>query len=214
MLEHTLLGDNIDEPHLISHVKEAVLLDVLGVCVPMAFVPLAKKLLMGTNKIVVTVIDFPLGKKSALEKAQEAYLAKSLGADEIDMVIDYQAILEKNYTKALLDIKAVRENSSPIPIKVIVETSALNREQLAIACALVALSGAPFIKTSTGFHKSGAHPKDVALMRSLLPENVAIKASGGIRDFLSAEALIRAGATRIGASKSREILERLLTLFN
>lgn len=207
MIEHTLLGENIDEARLVSHVNAALALDVLGVCVPMAFVPLAKALLRGTNKIVVTVIDFPLGKKSGREKAQEAFAACALGADEIDMVLDYQALIEKDYKKVLSDIQAVIESSSPTPIKVIVETSALGREQLAIACALVALSGAPFIKTSTGFHKGGATPQDVSLMRSLLPDNVAIKASGGIRDYSCAEALVKAGATRIGASKSREILD-------
>jgi len=206
MIEHTLLGDNIDEARLSAHVEEAVALDVLGVCVPLAFVPLAKKLMANTNKIVVTVIDFPKGQKSSVKKAEEALLAKELGADEIDMVLDYQALMDKNYAKALSDITAVIEAACSLPIKVIVETSALNREQLAIACALVVLSGAQYIKTSTGFHKSGATVSDVAFMRSLLPENVLIKASGGIRDLKTVQALIDAGASRIGTSKSKEIL--------
>jgi deoxyribose-phosphate aldolase len=170
-------------------------------------VPLAKKILADTSIKIVTVIDFPLGEKSATEKAAEAQIAVSFGADEIDMVIDYQALINKNYQKALDDLVAVVEASAPVPVKVIVETSALNREQLASAITLVALSKAAFIKTSTGFHKSGAKAEDIALMREMLPPQVAIKASGGVKDYQSALAMVRAGATRIGASKSRDILQ-------
>jgi deoxyribose-phosphate aldolase len=206
MIEHTLLDSNIDEARLISHINEALELDVFGVCVPMAWVPLAKKRLSQTSKQVITVIDFPLGQKSSLEKAHEAHTAQLLGADEIDMVLDYQAVIKKDYVKALSDLKAVVDCVAPLPIKVIVETSALSHEQLAIACALVALSGAQFIKTSTGFHKSGAQASDIACMHALLPKHVSIKASGGIKDFSSAMEMIKAGATRIGSSKSRDIL--------
>ncbi len=138
-------------------------------------------------------------------KADEAQSAFMLGADEIDMVLDYEALIEKNYQKALTDLQSV-VRQVPIPIKVIVETSALTREQLAIACALVALSGARFIKTSTGFHKAGAKAEDIRLMRELLPESVSIKASGGIKDYESAKAMILAGAERLGCSKSKDIL--------
>lgn len=207
MIEHTILGDNLDEARIISHLDEAIDLDVFGVCLPLSWVPLAKKRLQGTNKKVVTVIDFPLGQKTSREKADEAEAAKLLGADEIDMVMDYAALCQKNYQKALFDLKAVVDRVAPLPIKVIVETSALTREQLAIACALVAISGAQFIKTSTGFHKAGAKASDVALMRALLPDRVLIKASGGIKDLKSARDMVEAGAVRIGASKSRDILQ-------
>lgn len=206
MIEHTLLGDNIDEERVKVHVDEAIALNVVGICLPMTFIPLAKKRLRGTDIKLVTVIDFPLGQKSSREKAQEAATAQILGADEIDMVLDYQALIEKDYVRVLDGINAVMQQTS-LPVKVIVETSALNREQLAIACALVALSGAQFIKTSTGFHKAGAQVDDIALMRSLLPDRVLIKASGGIRDRAQALAMINAGACRIGSSKSKEILQ-------
>lgn len=206
MIEHTILSKNISEADIISHVNEALSIDVFGVCVPMAFVPLAKKMLANTNKKVITVIDFPLGQKSTKAKADEADAAQRLGADEIDMVLDYQALINKDYQKALSDLQAVVSRVAPTPLKVIVETSALNRCQLAIACALVALSGAAYIKTSTGFHDAGAKPEDIALMRELLPESVLIKASGGIKDFSSALAMIKAGASRIGSSKSNDIL--------
>lgn len=202
-----MLGDTIDEALLIKHLNEARDLQVFGVCIPLAWVPLAKKHLSDTPIKIVTVIDFPLGRKSAREKAQEAHLAASLGADEIDMVLDYQALVEKNYDKALSDLVAVVQAADPVPVKVIVETSALNHDQLVAAITLVALSKASFIKTSTGMHKGGARAEDIALMRALLPETVHIKASGGIRDFTQASAMVMAGATRIGASKSREILQ-------
>lgn len=206
MIEHTLLGDNIDEKRLLAHLDEAKELQVFGVCVPLAWVPLAKKYLSKTPIKIITVIDFPLGNKSAGEKAHEAQLAVSLGADEIDMVLDYEALINKNYDKALLDITQVVEAAQPVPIKVIVETSALSKEQLASAITLVALSKAQFIKTSTGFHKAGAQSQDIELMRALLPTRVQIKASGGIRNYTQACSMVEAGATRIGASQSRQIL--------
>jgi len=206
MIEHTLLGDTIDEKRLLAHLDEAKELEVLGVCIPLAWVPLAKKYLSSTSLKVITVIDFPLGNKSAIQKVHEAKLAVSLGADEIDMVLDYEALINKNYEKALLDLTQVVEEARPVPVKVIVETSALTREQLAVAITLVALSKAAFIKTSTGFHKAGAQGPDIELMRSLLPNNIQIKASGGIRNYTHACSMVEAGATRIGASQSRQIL--------
>lgn len=205
MIEHTILSGELNEERIKNHIQEALDLHVFGVCLPVAWVPLAKKLSFGTDLKIVTVIDFPLGKKMAQLKADEAQSAFMLGADEIDMVLDYEALIEKNYQKALTDLQSV-VRQVPIPIKVIVETSALTREQLAIACALVALSGARFIKTSTGFHKAGAKAEDIRLMRELLPESVSIKASGGIKDYESAKAMILAGAERLGCSKSKDIL--------
>lgn len=206
MIEHTLLGDNIDEKRLLAHLDEAKELQVYGVCIPLAWVPLAKKYLAKTPLKIITVIDFPLGNSSALEKAREAKLAVSLGADEIDMVLDYQALVQKNYEKALLDIVQVVEEAGTVPVKVIVETSALTREQLVVAITLVALGKAQFIKTSTGFHKAGAQSHDIELMRALIPENIQIKASGGIRNYIQACSMVEAGAARIGASQSRQIL--------
>lgn len=206
-LEHTLLAGEIDEQRMTAHVEEALALGVYGVCVPLAWVPLAKKRVGSAPIKIVTVIDFPLGQKKREEKITEAHRAVILGADEIDMVMDYEALIRKEYDAVLKDLCAVVEAVAPLPVKVIVETSALDRDQLAAATTLVALSKAAFIKTSTGFHKGGAQASDIALMRKLLPEHVLIKASGGIKDYASASAMIEAGACRIGASKSREILE-------
>ena len=122
------------------------------------------------------------------------------------MVLDYEALINKDYEKVLAGIKAVVKNASPALVKVIAETSALTKEQLAIACSLIALAKADFIKTSTGLHKAGAQAADIALIRQLLPSSIKIKASGGIKDHEFAQELIAAGADRIGSSKSRIIL--------
>lgn len=206
-LEHTLLGGDIDEKRMLAHIDEALELGVYGVCVPLAYVPLAKKRLGQSSIKVVTVIDFPLGKKSSEEKKAEAIQALNLGADEIDMVLDYQALINKDYTKTLKDVVTVVDAVKPLPVKVIVETSALNHEQLVCAITIVALSGAAFIKTSTGFHKAGAQLEDIVLMLKLLPKRTEIKASGGIKDYEKASAMLQAGASRIGSSSSRVILE-------
>lgn len=212
MIEHTLLSENLSLDRVIAHIEEAKNLDVFGVCLPLHFVPLAKKQLAGTKLKIITVIDFPRGQKSSREKAEEAAVAKKLGADEIDMVLDYRALINKNYDKALADLSLVVNQVSPLPVKVIVETSALNREELAIAIALVALSKAAFIKTSTGFHEAGAKACDIALMRSLLPDRIFIKASGGIKNYSQALEMVKAGAVRIGASRSKEILQESLLI--
>lgn len=206
IIEHTILKDNLTEQDILSHLHEALELNVGAVCLPAQWVPLAKQKLKQTAMLVVTVADFPKGEASPTQKAEESVVAKNLGADEIDLVMDYQALIAKDYRKVLEGLTLVVTNVAPVPVKVIVETSALSFEQLSIACALVALSGARFIKTSTGFHKAGAKAEDIALMRRLLPSNVLIKASGGISTKESALAMVQNGANRIGASKSRNIL--------
>lgn len=207
MMEHTLLGSEVDEKMIIAHIDEAIKLNVLGVCLPLAFVPLAQKHIRENILKLVTVVDFPSGQGSVQEKAREAETAKLMGADEIDMVMDHSSLNRREYHLVLTGLLAVVQKVAPIPVKVIVETSALSREMLAIACALVALSKAAFIKTSTGFHSGGARAEDISLMRSLLPDDIGIKASGGIRSHEQALTMIRAGATRIGCSRSKEILD-------
>lgn len=206
-IEHTILGENISYEQLINHLQQAVELNVLAVCIPLEWVAISKKYLSETDIIIVTVIDFPLGQSSCDEKIMQTIAANALGADEIDMVLDYEALINKKYKKVLKGIKAVVKNSEKALVKVIIETSALTKEQIAIACSLVALAKADFIKTSTGFHKSGAQIEDVALMRSLLPKSIKIKASGGIKTYDFAQELIKAGADRIGCSKSRQIIQ-------
>jgi len=205
-IEHTILGPNISYEAIVSHIKEAMDLGVFAVCIPLEWVALTKKLVKDTFIKVVTVIDFPLGQASDEQKILETIAAKAFGADELDMVLDYEALINKDYEKVLAGIKAVVQNASPALVKVIVETSALTKEQLAIACSLVALAKAAFIKTSTGLHKAGAQIEDIILMRKLLPDCIKIKASGGIKDSKFAQELIAAGADRIGSSKSRIIL--------
>lgn len=205
IIEHTLLGDDINEAQIKSFIADAKELKVYALCLPMEWLKVAKTELNGAPIKLVTVIDFPKGNKSAADKANQAALAQKLGACEIDMVADYDALINRNYQKYLYDIMSVVKAAN-LPIKVIVETSALNREQLIAAITLVSLSGAHFIKTSTGFHDAGAQVEDIALMRRLLPDDIKIKASGGIRSFEQACAMVSAGAERIGTSNSKAIL--------
>lgn len=205
-IEHTILGEDVTYEKISQHLQEALQIKPACVCIPMEWIPLAKKILANSGIKIVTVVDFPLGAKSADQKATEAFAAVTLGADEIDMVIDYNALINNDYDTALDGIVAVSECCDKVPLKVIIETSALNKEQIAIACALVALGQAQYIKTSTGFHEGGAKVEDIKLMRSLLPDEILIKASGGIRDKQTALAMIEAGADRIGTSKSMQIL--------
>lgn len=206
-IEHTLLGENISYEQILAHLEDAKNLKVLAVCIPLEWVAISKKILLDTNIKIVTVIDFPLGQSSKEEKILQTIAANALGADEIDMVLDYQALIDKEYKKVLNGIKAVVKNSEKALVKVIIETSALNKEQIAIACSLVALAKAHFIKTSTGFHKLGAQVQDIKLMRDLLPKSIKIKASGGIKTYQYAQELISAGADRIGCSKSKQIIQ-------
>jgi deoxyribose-phosphate aldolase len=204
-IEHTLLGDKINENNIISHLKEAEELNVYGICIPLAWLPFVNKFKNHRLKSI-TVIDFPLGNKDIGDKILEARTAQAFNADEVDMVLDYQALIKRDYHKALNGLCAVIETLAPIPVKVIVETSALTKAELACACTLVALSGAQFIKTSTGYHQGGALVEDIILMRELLPASIGIKASGGIKSFAEAEKLLKAGATRIGSSRSKDLL--------
>lgn len=205
-IEHTALGVDLNEKKITEHIKEAIDLKVYGVCLPLAFIGLAKEKIKNHPLKLITVIDFPKGEQSPKIKASEALAAKTFGADEIDMVIDYKAIKDRNYLLALDGIKEVVKQAHPLIVKVIVETSALSKHQIAIACALVSLGNAHFIKTSTGFHELGAQKEDILLMRSLLPDHIQIKASGGIKTKGYAIEMINAGATRIGTSRTKEIL--------
>lgn len=206
LIEYTALEKSLNEEKLVKFIEDAKKLKVFGVCVPLAFVPLAKEELRHSPLKLITVIDFPLGNKQPHEKAMEVRAAKIFGADEVDMVIDYQALKNRKYELTLEGITAVVKEAGTMAVKVIIETSALNKYEIAIACALAALGGAHFIKTSTGFHTGGASIEDIIFIRSLLPDNIKIKASGGIRDKDTAVAMINAGADRIGSSKAGEIL--------
>ena len=151
-------------------------------------------------------MDFPSGEASPKEKATEALDAINKGADEIDFVVDVLALKDQDYKKVFDGIKSVVDVAKHLPVKVIIETFYLNDYEKIIACSLAKAAGAKFVKTSTGI-KGGATAEDVSLMKKIVGENMFVKASGGIKTLEDAILMIDAGASRIGTSKSLELIK-------
>lgn len=208
-IEHTLLKQDATTEALNKLYKEAKEHNFRGVCINPAYVKTAKEALKDTAVKVVTVIGFPLGANKTEVKAFEASVAKADGADEIDMVINITGMKDKNYNYVLEDIKAVKIACGDIPLKVILETDLLTKEEIKKACELAVEAGANFVKTSTGFVKNGlgAQVEDVKLMyNTVTPHGLKVKASGGIRDKETAEKMIQAGAYSLGTSSGVNIV--------
>lgn len=206
MIDHTLLKANATQEEIGKLCEEARRFSFASVCVNPAYVPLSAKLLRGSCVKVCTVIGFPLGSTTPTVKAIEARDAIANGAEEIDMVINIGALKSGNDQLVLDDIKAVREATRGKVLKVILETSYLTRDEKVRACRMSKQAQADFVKTSTGFGSGGATPEDVALMRETVGPEMGVKASGGIKDAAAAEAMIKAGANRLGTSASVAIV--------
>ena len=208
-VEHTLLKQDATREELEKLFNEAKENDFLGVCVNPVNVRFAKESLRGTDVKVVTVVGFPLGATYSEIKAKEAVIAVENGADEVDMVMNVSALKDKEYGIVLEDIKAVVADCSK-PVKVIIETDLLTKDEIAKATEIVGMSGARFVKTSTGFVKNGVGAKveDVALMYEIANKyGIMVKASGGIKTYSDAKKLIEAGAARLGTSSGVKIIE-------
>jgi len=205
-IDHTLLKPDATKEALQKLCEEARKYGFYSVCINSANVKFCRQLLAGSPVKTVAVVGFPLGAASAGSKAYEAREAIREGAEEIDMVINIGALKSKNYDFVLDDISRVVEATRPKVLKVIIETSSLTQTEKIIACALSKAAGARFVKTSTGFGSGGATAEDVALMKEVVGLEVEVKASGGVSDRQSAMAMIRAGATRLGASASVAIV--------
>ena len=208
IIDHTNLQPDASESDIRQLCAEARQYRFASVCVNPCSVRLAAKELEGSGVKVCAVCGFPLGANTTETKVFEAERAFKDGASEIDMVINVGKLKEGNDGYVLNEIKAVVEAVPQAVVKVIIETCLLTREEKIRACKLVKQAGAAYVKTSTGFSKSGATAEDVKLMRETLGEDFGIKAAGGIRSRSFAEELVRAGADRIGASKSVEICKR------
>ncbi|MDW8361081.1 MAG: deoxyribose-phosphate aldolase [Myxococcales bacterium] len=206
IIDHTLLRPDASREDLARLCDEALQYRFASVCVNSANVRFCAERLRGSGVRTVAVVGFPLGAASTHAKAFETRQAIRDGADEIDMVINLGALKGRDYRTVLEDIRAVVEAARPHPVKVILETGALDRDGKVIGCALAKAAGAAFVKTSTGFGPGGATVEDVALMRAIVGDDVGVKASGGVRDGETAERLVAAGATRIGASASVAIV--------
>ncbi|ATL70968.1 deoxyribose-phosphate aldolase [Nocardia terpenica] len=203
MIDHTLLAPEATAADVAATVEEARQLGVFAVCLSPSMLPVR-----APGLVVATVAGFPSGKHHSLVKGTEARLAVDEGAAEVDMVIDVGAALAGDYNAVLSDIVTVREAiGDRALLKVIIESAALPDEAIVEVCRAAERAGAEFVKTSTGFHPAGgASVHAVALMAETVGPRLGVKASGGIRTSEAAAALIAAGATRLGLSKSREVL--------
>jgi deoxyribose-phosphate aldolase len=207
LIDHTLLKPAATQTDIKVLCDEAKQYRFCSVCVNPYWVSFAKEQLEGTNVKVCTVIGFPLGANTTAVKKEETKDAVSNGADEIDMVLNIGALKSGDTNVVAADIQAVRKACKKQILKVIIETSQLTEEEKITACKLAAEAGADFVKTSTGFTGGGATAADVALMRRSIPDSMQVKASGGIRSRQDFEAMVAAGATRIGASSGVKIVE-------
>lgn len=209
-VEHTLLKPNATNEELEKLFIEAIENDFLGVCINPVNIKKAKAFLQNKDIKIVTVVGFPLGASLSEIKAKETELAVKDGADEIDMVLNISALKNGEDEFVLNDIKAVVVAAQGKPVKVIIETDLLTKEEIQKATHLVGKSGAKFVKTSTGFVKTGVGAKveDVKIMHEIAQQyNIAVKASGGIKTFDDAIKLIEAGATRLGTSSGVQIIK-------
>jgi deoxyribose-phosphate aldolase len=208
MIDHTLLSPDATNSQIESLCVEAVRYSFHSVCVNPVNVPLAFKKLSGTDVKIASVVAFPFGATAPFVKAAETRWVVDHGADEIDMVINIGALKDERYEDVYEDIRAVVEEARDKTVKVIIETALLNFEQKVAACVISKEAGTHFVKTSTGYSKGGATAEDVALMKFVVGDKMEVKASGGIHSFEDALKMFRAGATRIGASHSVEIVTK------
>ncbi len=199
-IDHTLLKPEANRTALDKLCEEAILFGFKAVCVNSGWVAYVAQKLNGTNIAVCSVIGFPLGAMGSASKAFEARQAVEDGAQELDMVLNIGAMKSGDVKAVEGDIQAVRVAANhPVVLKVIIETCLLTNDEKVKACEIVQNAGADFVKTSTGFSTGGATREDVILMRKAVGPRIGVKASGGIKDFETAAAMIAAGATRIGA---------------
>jgi len=206
-IDHTLLKPEAIEPQFEQLCNEAVKYKFKSVCVNSSWVPFVAKKLRGTGIIVCSVIGFPLGGMDTRSKAFEARSAIASGATELDMVINVGALKSGNLKLVEEDIRAIkRACRSTTLLKVILETGLLTEAEKILACEISKKAGADFVKTSTGFAGSGATIEDIALMRRIVGPAMGVKASGGIKTFDQAMALINAGANRLGCGASVAVI--------
>ncbi len=206
MIDHTQLKANATREQVKQLCDEAAACGFASVCVNSCWVSYCAELLVGTGVNVCTVVGFPLGAASTAAKVAETAQAVADGAAEIDMVINIGQLVAGEDEKVAADIAAVVEAARPAIVKVIIECCLLNDEQKVRACEIVAVSGAAFVKTSTGFSTGGATVADVALMAKIVADRCQVKAAGGIHTAAEAQAMVDAGATRIGTSSGLAIL--------
>lgn len=207
-IDHTILKPTTTLNDIEQLCKEAVEYRFAAVCIPPLFIKKAAALVAGSGVKTATVIGFPFGYSAIEAKVAETILAIVDGADELDLVINISAIKNKDWQFLAGEINAILpiiRNKKKI-IKIIIETGVLTDEEIITCCDLYGAAGVDFMKTSTGYAEKGATVEAVTLMRKHLADAVQIKASGGIKNYTFAKALIAAGATRLGCSSSIQIV--------
>ena len=208
-IDHTVLKPTTTLQDVEQLCREAIQYQFAAVCIPPLYVKKATALVAGTAVKVATVIGFPFGYSAIEAKVAETVLAIVDGADELDLVINISAIKNKDWQFLASEINAILpiiRNKNKV-IKIIIESGILTDEEITTCCDLYGAAGVDFMKTSTGYAATGATVEAVALMRKHLADAVQIKASGGIKNYTFAKALIEAGATRLGCSSSIKIAE-------
>jgi deoxyribose-phosphate aldolase len=208
-IDHTLLKPEATREEILKVCEEGVRYGFASVCINPIWVREAACALRGSGVKTCTVIGFPLGANQPDTKAYEARRAIFDGASELDMVINIGALKSGDHDLVSRDIRGVVEVAHEVGYicKVIIETALLTDDEKVSACLIAKEAGADFVKTSTGFSKGGATAADVALMRRVVGGDMGVKASGGVRDLKQAQEMIRAGATRIGASVGVKIIQ-------
>lgn len=206
LIDHTLLKPEATAEQVEALVAQGAELGVYSVCVSPSMLPVEAP--QGLR--VATVCGFPSGAHDSVVKAAEAADAVAKGAQEVDMVINLGLAAQGRWSEVEADIRAVKEACGSALLKVIIESAALDDEQIIAACRAAEAAGADFVKTSTGFHPAGgASTHAVALMRATVGDRLGVKASGGIRTAADALAMVEAGASRLGLSSSAAILEEM-----
>lgn len=208
-IDHTLLKADATNKELINLCNESRKAGFASVCINPCNVELCSKELFGSTVKVCTVIGFPLGANETSIKIDETELALKSGAQEIDMVINIGRIKDGEQNYITTEITAIAElcHANNAILKVIIETALLSDEEKVLSCLLSSGSNADYVKTSTGFSKSGANIYDVALMKFIVGDKLKVKASGGVRNYNDAVLMIQNGASRLGTSSGLKIIE-------
>ncbi len=209
-IDHTLLKPTATERDIIDLCNEAKKFKFFSVCINSCYIPLAKQLLKGSSVKICTVVGFPLGATATESKVFEAKQAIEAGASEIDMVINIGFLKSKNYVEVFKDISDVKLAIGKTPLKVILEISELSKNDIVKACEICLDAKVEFVKTSTGFSKSGATLTAVKIIKKTIKGKAKIKASGGIRDLDTAQKYLEVGVSRIGTSSGVAIINEEL----
>lgn len=212
-IDHTLLKPEASFAQVQKLCTEAREHDFFSVCINSYYVKKVVAILQGSQTKVCTVVGFPLGASTMETKRFEAMKAVAEGASEIDMVLNVSAVKSNEWQYVLDDMASLAQvcHQQGALLKVILETCLLSEEEKKKACELAVKAQVDFVKTSTGFSTGGATIEDVKLMRSIVGPKMGVKASGGVRDAATAQAMIDAGATRLGTSASVEIIKGLIS---